>query len=180
MTVTTSNLIQGPAALYVATFGATEPATIATAPASPWIDLGGTKEGLEFTDASEFAELEVDQLTMTPERRRTKRTVTAKTVLAEATLENLARATANTAPSANVLTPDDGLAAFKPAYSALLIDGHAPGGKRRRIILRKTLPTDSVGMSYKKDGQTLIPITWTLHWVSASIPAFKIEDEPVS
>lgn len=177
MGVTTTNLLQGPATLYWATFGATEPATIATLPTTPWIDLGGTKEGLTLTDASEWAELEVDQLTMTPERRRTKRTVSAATSLAEATLENLARVTANSQPVARVLTPDEGVAAFRAAYSALIVDGHAPGGKKRRVILRKTLPTDSVGMAYKKDAQMLLPVTWTLHWISDVIPAYKYEDE---
>lgn len=178
MSVTTSNLLQGPATIYRGAFGAVEPVDIDTAPGVGWTDVGGTKDGLEFTDASEWAELEVDQLTMTPERRRIKRTVSAKTSMAEATLENLARSTSNSAPVDGVLTVDDGIAAFKPDYDALIIDGHAPGGKRRRITIRKTLSTDSVGMAYKKDAQTLVPVTWTAHWVSPSIPAYKIEDEP--
>lgn len=176
MPVTSTNLIQGPATLYTGIFGATEPATIATTPATGWTDVGGTKDGVELEIADEYAVLDVDQVIYEIGRRRTKRAVSAKTQLAEATLANLAIAIANTAPVANVLTADDGLAAFAPAYQALLIDGIAPGGFRRRIILRKTLPTDSVGIAYKKDGQTLVPVTWSLHWVSASIAPFKIED----
>lgn len=176
MPVTSSNLIQGPATLYAAAFGAVEPATIATAPAVAWIDVGGTKEGVELGIADEYAVLDVDQIIYEIERRRTKRVVTIKTSLAEATLANLALAINNTAPAANVLNADDGLAAFKPAYGAILLDGIAPGGFRRRFILRKTLATDSVGVAYKKDGQTLVPVTWTGHWVSASITPFKCED----
>ena len=176
MPVTSTNLIQGPAVLYTGIFGATEPATVSTQPATGWTDVGGTKDGVELTIADEYAVLDVDQLIYEVARKRTKRVVTVKTSLAEATLANLALAIANTAPTANVLTADDGLAAFSPAYQALLIDGIAPGGFRRRIILRKTLPTDSGGMAYKKDGQTLLPVTWTLHWVSTTIPPFKIED----
>lgn len=176
MGVTGSNLIQGPAVLYAAVFGATEPATLATTPGAGWTDVGGTKEGVELGINDEYAVLDVDQLIYEVERRRTKRVVTVKTVLAEATLANLALAINNTAPVANVLTADDGLAAFKPAYGAILLDGIAPGGFRRRFILRKTLATDSVGVAYKKDGQTLVPVTWTGHWVSASIPPFKCED----
>mgnify|MGYP007082279616 CR=1 FL=1 len=107
---------------------------------------------------------------------RTGREVTVKTTLAEATLANIAQAIANAAPVANVLELDDGLAAFKPAYSAILIDGIAPGGYRRRIIVRKTLPTDAVGIGYKKDDQTVVPVTWKLHWVSTAIKSLKIED----
>jgi len=176
MPVTSTNLIQGPATLYVGTFGATEPATIATAPGVPFTDVGGTKDGVELTIADEYAVLDVDQIIYEIARRRIKRVVSIKTSLAEATLANLALATANTAPTANVLTADDTVTAFSPAYGAVLMDGIAPGGFRRRVIVRKTLPTDSVGMAYKKDGQTLLPVTWTGHWVSTSIPPFKIED----
>ena len=176
MSVTGSNLIQGPATIYHATFGATEPATIATAPAAPWVDLGGTKDGVEFNIADEYAVLDVDQIVYEVERRRVKRVFSVKTNLAEATLENLARATNNTAPTANVLTADDGLTAFNPPYSAILLDGIAPGGFRRRFIARKTLQTDAVGTAYKKDGQTLLPVTFTGHWVSASIKPYITTD----
>lgn len=176
MGVTSTNLIQGPATLYTGLFGATEPASIATAPGAGWTDVGGTKDGVELTIAPEYSVLDVDQVLYEIGRRKTKIVVSAKTSLAEATLANLALAIANSAPATNVLEGDDGVAAFAPAYGALLIDGIAPGGFRRRIILRKTLPTDSVGVAYKKDGQTLIPVTWTLHWVSSSIKPWKIED----
>lgn len=179
MGVTSTNLIQGPATLYTGVFGVAEPATVAAVPAVGWTDVGGTKDGVELTIADEYGVLDVDQIIYEIARKRTKRVVSVKTSLAEATLANLALAVANTAPVANVLTADDGLAAFSPAYGALLIDGIAPGGFRRRIILRKTLPTDSVGMAYKKDGQTLIPVTWTLHWVSTSIAPFIITDATV-
>ncbi len=176
MPVVSTNLIQGPAVLYTATFGATEPATIATAPAVAWTDVGGTKGGIELNINSEYSELTVDQIVDIIESRRTGRTVTLKTTLAEATLANLAQAIANAAPVANVLNLDDGLAAFKPSYSALLMDGIAPGGFRRRAILRKCLPTDAVGMAYKKDDQTVVPVTWKAHWVSTTITPLKIED----
>lgn len=176
MPVTSTNLIQGPATLYTAVFGATEPATVSAAPAVAWTDVGGTKDGVELSVNDEYAVLDVDQIIYEIARRRTKRVVQIKTQLAEATLANLALAIANTAPVTNVLTADDGLTAFAPAYGAILLDGIAPGGFRRRVIIRKTLPTDSVSTAYKKDSQTLLPVTWTAHWVSASIPPFKIED----
>lgn len=179
MPVSGSNLIQGPATLYIAPFGTAEPATIATNPATGWVDVGGTKDGIELAVADEWAKLTVDQVLYDIESRRTGRAVTLKTSLAEATLDNLAIAIANTAPAANVLTADDGLSAFAPSYRAALLDGIAPGGFRRRIIVRKVISTDSVAMAYKKDGQTLIPITLTGHWVSASIRPFVITDATV-
>lgn len=180
MAVTSTNLLQGPATLYWGLFGTAEPATLATAPASPWVDLGGTNDGLELEVADEYAQLTVDQLLMAPESRRTARAVTLKTNLAEPTLENFARTINNSQPTTATGTKsldlDDGLAAFQPAYSALLFDGYAPGGFRRRVIIRKTLQTDSTAHSYKKDDQTLLPVTFTAHWVSSSIKAMNISD----
>ena len=176
MTVNSSNLIQGPAVLYHAAFGSAEPATIATSPAVPWVDLGGTKDGVELSIADSYAVLEVDQIIYEVERRRTKRVLTIKTNLAEGTLDNLAHAISNTAPAAGVLTLDDGVTAFAPDYSAFLLDGIAPGGFRRRAILRKALSTENVAMAYKKDGQFLIPVTFTGHWISSSIIPLALED----
>lgn len=175
MGVSSTNLIQGPATLYVAPFGTAEPAAFA-APAAGWVDVGGTKDGIELAVADEYAVLSVDQVVYEIERRRTNRVLTVKTSLAEATLENLAHAINNTAPTAGVLNLDDGLAAFAPAYKAILLDGIAPGGFKRRFIARKCLSTDSVATAYKKDGQTLIPVTFTGHWVSPSIKPLAISD----
>lgn len=181
MTVTSTNLIQGPATLYLATFGATEPLTITDAPLAPaWRDLGGTKDGVTLNVETEYGVLEVDQIVDEVERRRTKRIVSVATAMAEATLENLAVAINNAGPVDGVMEADDGLAAFSPGYSAVILDGIAPGGKRRRVIVRKALATEAVEMAYKKDDQTLIPVTFTGHWVSASIRPFSIEDEPTA
>lgn len=176
MPVTSSNLIQGPATLYRGSFGAAEPATIDAAPGVGWTDVGGTKDGVELLINNEFAVMDVDQLIYEVGRRRTKSVVQVKTQLAEATLTNLAIAISSAAPVGNVLEAEDGISAFSPNYDALMLDGIAPGGFRRRVVLRKTLSTDSVGMAYKKDAMTLIPVTWTLHWVSASVRPWKIED----
>lgn len=176
MSVTSTNLIQGPATLYAGAFGVTEPAAVGTAPGAGWDDLGGTKDGVELNIADTYSELTVDQVIYDVERRRIARKVSIKTVLAEATLENLARATNNTAPASDVLTGDDGLTAFSPAYQAVLLDGIAPGGFRRRVIVRKVLATEAVGTAYKKDGMTLVPVTFMGHWVSTSIAPYVITD----
>lgn len=176
MTVTSTNLIQGPATLYAGLFGATEPASISVTPTTGWTDLGGTDGGVTLYDESEYSELLVDQVIERIESRRTSRAVSIGTNLAEVTLANLARAANNTAPVANVLEPDDGAASFKPAYQAIILDGVAPGGFRRRIILRKTLSTEAIETAYKKDEKGLIPVRFAAHWVSASIKSFRIED----
>lgn len=176
MSVTTTNIIQGPATVYVGVFGVTEPASIATAPGAGWVDCGATQDGIAFATNDDYSEISVDQIIYVAERRRTKRAVTLKTVLAEATLANMALALNNTAPASSIFTPDDGLTAFVPAYGAVLLDGIAPGGFRRRIIIRKTLSIEAVESAWKKDDITKVPVTWAAHWVSASVRPYLITD----
>lgn len=189
MAVTATNLIQGPATLYSGAFGATEPAdsTVNTAPASSaWTDTGGTKDGLKLVHNQEFAELEVDQIVDIVGRRLTKRELTLETMLAEATLANLALATNNAAPTASAsyayLEPANDNSATQPLYKALMADGYAPqdangNTMRRRVIARKVLSTDNVEYAYGKGDQTTFKVKWSAHFVSASIRPFRIIDQ---
>ena len=178
MSVTTTNLIQGPAIIYAAPFGSTEPATISTLPATPFADLGGTMDGLELEVADSYNNLTVDQLVMSPGTTRSERKVTLKTNLAEATLKNLALAISNSDPVTNVLSLDDGLdnGGFTPKYLAIIMDGIAPGGFRRRVKIRKALNTDKAASAYKKDEQTVIPVAFEAFYVSSAIRAVTWED----
>lgn len=177
MAVDSRNLIQGPAAIYYGAFGATEPTTLATAPGVGWTDLGGTKEGLTLAINTEWSKLTVDQVLDEIGATKSGRSVSAATSLAEATLENLARAINNPAPSGGILELASNIDAFQANYGAILVDGVAPGGKRRRVIIRKVLSTENVEMAYKKDDQTVIPVTFSSFYVSASISPIKIIDD---
>jgi hypothetical protein len=184
MAVTTTNLIQGPATLWAAAFGATEPADTAVAsdPAAPFVDLGGTSGGVKLNVATEWSELEVDQLMETPERRRTKMETVISTNLAESTLDNLIVAL-NTDPT-GLPTTGVGFEAidvvpadpFVPYYRSIILDGRAPAAKRRRVIGRKTLNTADLEKAYAKGDQTLIPVEFTCHHVSASIRSVHVVD----
>lgn len=185
MAVTPSNLIQGPATLYVDDFGATEPAdtAVASVPGGTFADVGGTNDGVTVKVATEWAELEVDQLVETAERRRTKIETVVSTNLAEVTLDNLARALNQDIPAA--VTTGVGFAAidvtpvdpFLPYYQAVILDGRAAGvNKRRRVIVRKSLNTADVESAYSKGDQTFIPVEFTAHYVSASIKSVHIVD----
>lgn len=189
MAVTTTNLIQGPADIYAGAFGATEPAdtSFASVPDSgSWTDLGGTDGGITLSVNQEYAELEVDQLVDTPERRMTKREFTIATSLAEGTLANLALAlnalvTESTGGSAETaytsLTAATGSSATQPTYAALLVDGYAPESNRRRFIGRKMLQTGNVSLGYSKGDKTVIPVSFVGHYVSPSIAPFKSVDQ---
>ena len=186
MAVTATNLIQGPASLYVGDFGETEPAdtAVASAPGGDWTDMGGTQDGVRLIINQEYTELEVDQVVDVPGRRLTKRDVQVATNLAEPTLDNLtyvlnggavtSGGTGGTAYEAYDPAMDN--SATQPTYHALLLDGWAPNGKQRRVIVRKVLSVESVESAYKKDEQTLWPVTFAAHWVSTSIKPFHIVD----
>lgn len=179
MSVTVSNLVQGPATLYLAAFGASEPVDATSTPSSAWSDIGGTTDGTELTINQEYKELEVDQIVDVPGRRLVKRDMQVKTNMAEPTLHNLKYAlnggTVSTGGDSYV--PANNSSATQPTYMALLIDGFSAEGAARRVILRKVLSIDNVSFAYKKDAQTVYSVTWGAHYVSSVIEPFHILDE---
>lgn len=184
MPVTTSNLVQGPATIYIGDYGATEPAdsAVATAPSETyWTDAGGTLGGVKLNIEQKYSSLEVDQLVEPPESRLVSREITVETKLAEVTLTNL-RALMNggtTASGSGYETLDlaEGSSATQPDYAALIIDGYGPSGYRRRVIVRKVLSVDAVELEYKKDDQTVYSTKFQAHYVSSVITSMHIVDE---
>jgi hypothetical protein len=186
MSVTVGNLVLGPATLYVGAFGAAEPADTAvnaSPQASAWTDLGGTQGGTRFSLNLTYTDLDVDQIVDVPGSRLTKREIVISTNLAEPTLANLMYS-----QNSNSTTPTTGagFASFEPAfdtsatqptYRAFLLDGIAPGGFRRRLILRRALSKANVEAASAKDGQTVIPVEFHGFYVSASIAPYKIVDQ---
>lgn len=184
MSVTTTNLIQGPATLYSGAFGAVEPLDTAvntTPAASAWTDLGGTQGGVKLSVDQTYSELEVDQITLRVGSRLTKQDFTIETSLAEATLENLSTTlnggTAASGAGWKSFDPNVTSSATQPNYFACILDGYAPSQFRRRVIGRRMLNTDSVDLDYQKDKQTLIPLKLSGHYVSSSIAPFHIVDQ---
>lgn len=184
MSVTATNLILGPGTLYTAVFGATEPlpAVLTSDPDSlVWTDVGGTTDGVNMMMNQDFTELTVDQIVDRLGSRLTKRDVTVQTNMAEATLENLAMAlngaSITSGSGYKTLQPNFATSATQPTYKAILIDGFAPGGFRRRLIVRKVLSTANVELAYKKDAQTVMAVTFTAHYVSSSIAPYQWWDQ---
>jgi hypothetical protein len=184
MSVTTSNLVMGPATIYFGAFGATEPdpTNINTTPAaSAWTDLGGTMDGAEWSISQTYTDLQVDQLVDKVGARLTGRDVQLTTNLAEITLSNLAFILndGTTASGANykTYTPNFATSATQPTYHALLMDGFGPNQERRRVIMRRCLSTKGTKIPYSKSKQTMTPVTWDAYYVSNSIASFVIIDE---
>nr|WP_202495166.1 hypothetical protein [Streptomyces sp. SID4982] len=179
-------MVQGPATLYSAAFGATEPADSAvnTAPAaSAWTDVGGTQDGVKLSIDQSYSELEVDQVVDRVGSRLTKRDFTIETSMAEVTLSNLSLAlnggTSASGAGYTSFDPSFASAATQPTYKALLFDGWAPGTTAftRRVIVRKCLSTDAVELAYTKDKQSVYGVKWSGHYVSASVSPLHIVDQ---
>lgn len=185
MSVTGANLVMGPGELYIAAFGATEPADTAVGdpPSSAWTDLGGTVGGITTNLAQDFAVLAADQIVDRAGSRLTSREIAIQTQMAEPTLENLVYAinggTLTTGAGYKSYVPAFTISSTQPTYRALMLDGWAPGTTqlRRRFILRKILSTAAVGIAYSKDGQTVFPVTFTGHYVDASTAPWKVIDD---
>lgn len=184
---TERSLVMGPGTIWIAPYGAVEPAngSVGSDPDSGvWTDLGGLLGGVELSVDQEWIEVELKQLPDKPMRRLKRRRMSIKTQLAETTLANLAYALNDTtAVTGQVFEPSVRSEASVLSYNALIVDGWAPnfkpGGrhKRRRLIIRKCLSVDQVQLAYKKDGQSVYTVTWTCHYVDSVTPPFRVIDE---
>lgn len=185
-------VIQGAGRMYTGVFsatGANEPALAAVnvAPqASAWTYSGFTSDGITITINQSFSEMRVDQLADRVGTKLTERELQLNANLAEATLGNLVLGmnggTVTTASGYSFYEPVYDGSELQPTYLAILFDGYAPASaagvsKRRRILLRKAISTENVESSYKKDELTLIPVTFTSHYVSDTVAGFRIIDE---
>jgi hypothetical protein len=182
MSVTVTDLTQGPATLYVGNFGATEPlesAVNATPAASAWTDMGGTTDGSKLTIKTDYSMLAVDQLIDVPGARANKREITVETNMAEPNLVNLSLAlnggTISTGVGWEAYEPIDSDAATQPTYKAMIIHGWI-GTSRRMVVLRRVLSVEGTETEYKKDNQTLFKVKIQAFYVSASIRPFRIID----
>lgn len=182
MSVTVTDLTQGPATLYMGTFGATEPlesAVNSTPAASAWTDVGGTLDGTKLSIKVDYSMLGVDQIIDVPGTRATLRTITLETQMAEPSLENLEFSlnggTISTGSGWRAYEPIDSDAATQPTYKALIAHGWW-GTQRRMVVLRKVLSVEGTETEYKKDGQTVFKVKIQAFYVSPSIRPFRIID----
>lgn len=181
MGVTKTNLIMGPASVFGGVVGSTEPTDVSTAWDAAFRNLGATEGGVKIIVNRTFANLAADQIVDVPGRRLVLREVFVETNLAEATLDNLALLLNEPAPAAavaNVRTfqPTNGLAAIYPTAKAIGFEGLAPGGLKRRAVVRATLSIDNIEELNKKDGQKVYKARWAAEFVSDSIAPFVYLD----
>lgn len=194
MSVQVQNLVLGPAVMYAAPFGTTEPPSNAITPAgasyippAPWTDVGGTDGGVNFETDTTYQALVVDQITMDVGARLTEQKFSVVAKLAEMSLLNLATAMNNNvtvSPNTGYTVTDFpvGSAATQPQYTALMIQGWAPelstgAAAARWIIVRKVLAAAKVTAMYDRKTQQSYDLTWSAYFVSNSIAPVRWIDE---
>ena len=194
LSVNAANLVLGPAKLYVAPFGTTEPLDTAVTPSGvgsnpggAWIDVGGTDGGVGFMVNNTYTNLVVDQLIMPVGARLTDMAMSITTKMAEITLANLNTTLNNicsTGGGSGYSTMDIqvGTSATQPSYLAMIIDGWAAQLNTglpalRRIIVRKLLAEVKVSMTYDRKTQQSLDVTFAAYFVSGAVNPVHIIDE---
>jgi hypothetical protein len=185
-TVTTGNLAMGPGSMYLGSFGATEPtdSAVSANPASAaWTDIGATLGGITVSVTSEYKKLEADQVPMPVGGRRTLLACSVKVKMAEVTATNLkyslnaADADITTGAGYSKFEPNMDDSSAEPTYRAVLVDTLGPGGKNRRIILRKVLSSAAIEDVSDKETQKVFEATFEAYYVSSAVKPFAIIDE---
>lgn len=192
MIITPYNLVQGPADLYLAPFGTTEPldsaATVAAGPPGGiWAGVGGTEADVTMEIDVTYDDLKVDQIIDPVGARATDRQITVKTQLREVTLGNMANAlnsmvTTSVSGAYTVQEPITASNATQPLYSALIFDTWAPTlstgqPARRRVTVRKVLSKPKLQLISGKGKNALYDVTWQAYYVSESTKLYHIVDQ---
>jgi hypothetical protein len=193
MAIQPLNAVMGPATVYTAPFGATEPAyaAIGSPPNSAvWTDVGATADGTSVLLEIEHSltSISAEQLIDPIGARVSKRVIQVTVVLEEATLTNLNLAmnqllTISPGTGYTVADPIASITSVQPQYQAIMIDGWAPTTGttevecRRRMIIRKCLSSSKSDLEYEKTKMVLYHTTWTGYWVSSSVAPFEIVDQ---
>ncbi len=144
-----------------------------TAPAmslsSPFTEVGYTEDGVTVEYTAEGNDIEVEEETVPIDWALTKETIDVTCTMAESSLNNLKNAMSGGALSGNILTVGAGVR----KTMNIKIVGRSPGGYITEMFLPKVVAIGAVGMSFKKDEKTMVPIT--LHALKPSgSPAFTV------
>lgn len=187
-----NNVVSGVGKIYYGAFGAVEPTDASMSPytvpdPTVWTDFGDTSGGFVWEDDLPSTDLIVDQRLRPIGARYVAGTAmtTITAALAESTLANYA------VVMNQMVTSTSGTGWAKqeaqvgglppvPTYAAILIDGWAPGGFRRRLIGRKALSKPKIQKAFVQDGKiSTFAATWTLYEVSDSIAPWANIDQTV-
>lgn len=182
MSINVTNLIAGPATLYINDVGATEPVNATDPITGGYVDAGGTNDGVNITIAQAFESVTSDQTVDIIASLPTERSINVETSLMERTLANVKLAcnggTLVTGAATDTFEPISNTVDIPPTYKSLLLKGtSAINGKVGLLVLRRCLVTSDVATTYTKGGVSMLGISWTAHYVSDVIKPWKFLQE---
>ena len=123
---------------------------------SGFIEIGYTEDGVTMTYTADEADIEVEEETFPIDRVITKETAEVTCNMAESSLFNIDKAMAGSLLSGSILKLGDGT----QKKITLGIRGTDPAGFTRQITIPSCTATGAVGMAYKKDEKTVVPVTF--------------------
>lgn len=185
------NSVKGPAGVWFAAFGATEPAQTNAAliqdPSTPWLFLGATKGGVTWQDTDTYTDTQADQVPDAIGARLEKRVTTVKFNALEPTTAALVLAlnsmgTLTVGTGITVYDPGQPNAGAIPQYCAILVDGQAPqlpgGGRaRKRTIFRKVLNKPDLSVVASPTDDQVFAFSLQTFFVSSSISPWITMDQ---
>lgn len=152
--ITPENIIIGPATILAGDYGCED---------TELTDLGATKDGVTIQPSRTFYDVEADQAIGIIKSQETKRTMTIKTTLLEATLENLGLAwgygkdALKTEETGGTKTLYLG-AVDKIPYQRLQFIGPGPKGQERTFDVHKVRSVGAGEYTFRKDAESGIPV----------------------
>ena len=121
------------------------------------VAVGYTADGVTMTVRSDFADIKVEELVGPIKRVLTNQTVEVTLNMAEGSIANIAEAIPGSTLADDTLTLGGGNLQEKE----LVLVGTNPAGFNRTITLTKVNPVGEVGMPYKKDEISVVPVTFS-------------------
>ena len=121
-----------------------------------YVEVGYTEDGVTLEYTADTEDIEVDEETVPLERVITKETLAVTCNMSESSLYNMDKAIAGSVLAGSTITINAGI----NKEMSIKIVGTNPAGFDRTIEIPLATALGAVGMSYKKNEKTIVPVTF--------------------
>ena len=122
--------------------------------------VGYTEDGVNLEYTADTSDIEVEEETFPIARPITKETLAVTCNMAESSLVNMDAAIAGSILAGAVITIGKIVGGGVQKEIAIRIVGTNPAGAARTILIASATALGTVGMSYRKDEKTVVPVTF--------------------
>jgi hypothetical protein len=157
----TRGLIQGPATIFTADFGASLPtrenlAALTAGQLNGWTSRGRTTEGVNLTDTPEVTRAESDQALRTEAVSIVKWETVFETVCREVTAANIALATHGEVTADGVRPNTDG----RVRELSVAMVGPGPDGTQTLIVVERAFITNGASLTFSRANYGELPLNF--------------------